>query len=477
MKTLAADDPLVIGEFRVRIPLGQGGMGRVYLGLSPAGRAVAVKVLHPELARDDAFLRRFGREIAAAQAVSGIYTAPVVATGLDERPPWLATAFVPGPSLDQVVHDHGVLPEPALWSLFAGLVEALQAIHQAGVVHRDLKPSNVLLAMDGPRVIDFGISRATDGTTLTATGTVFGSPGYMSPEQAEGKATGPAGDVFSLGSLIVYAAGGAPPFGHGNAASVLYRVVHDAPDLGALPPRLREIVAECLGKDPVDRPALGSVATRIAGQIAAQASGTESRGLSFWPPSVAGHIERFQASLETELGAAPGRAHETDEMPATRTVRTDLPVRPEPPGTIRAAAGLMYAGAAYALVFAAFSWLIAVAHSGHPLVVWQGHWRIRTLAGLTVLGIADCCVQVALWLWLAQACKHAKSWARTAGLVLFAGYTLASGYALVLHTRDRVDTLGTAVFAVTWLIGAATLALLWVRPSRAYLGGAVRRDR
>jgi len=473
MNAMTADDPLVIGEFRVRVPLGRGGMGQVYLGLSPAGRAVAVKVLHPELARDDNFLRRFEREIAAARAVSGAYTAPVVAAGLDERPPWLATAFVPGPTLEQVVCDHGVLPEPALWSLFAGLVEALQAIHEARVVHRDLKPSNVLLAMDGPRVIDFGISRATDGTTLTATGLVFGSPGYMSPEQAEGKPAGPAGDLFSLGSLIVYAAAGAPPFGSGNAASVLYRVVHDAPDLGALPPRLREIVAECLAKDPADRPAPGSLATRIA----TQATGTESRRLSFWPPSVAVHIERFQASLATELGAAGDRADEADDVPATRPVQTDLPVRLQPPGTIRAAVGLMYAGAAYALVFAAFSWLIALAHSGHPLVVWRGHWQIRTMAGLTVLGIADCCVQVALWLWLALACKRAKSWARTAGLVLFAGYTLATGYALVLHTRDRVDTLGTAMSAVTWLIGVATLALLWVRPSRAYLGGAMRRDR
>jgi hypothetical protein len=467
MKALAADAPLVIGEFRVRIPLGHGGMGSVYLGLSPTGRAVAVKVLHPELARDEAFLRRFEREIAAARAVSGIYTAPVVATGLDERPPWLATAFVPGPSLEQMVRGHGVLPEPALWSLFAGLVEALQAIHEAGVVHRDLKPSNVLLATDGPRVIDFGISRATDGTTLTATGAVFGSPGYMSPEQAKGEATGPAGDLFSLGSLIVYAAAGDPPFGHGNAASVLYRVVHDAPALGAVPPRLREIVAECLAKDPADRPALGS----LAAQISAKIGGLAPRGLSFWPPPVAEQIERFKASLETELGAAADQAHEADETLAMPTVRADLPVRPEPPWTIRGAVGLMYAAAAYALVFAAFSWLIAVVHPGHPLVVWPGYWRIRTLAGLTVLGMADCCIQVALWLWLALACQHAKSWARTAGLVLFAGYTMASGYAVVMHTHDHVDTLGTELFAATWLIGAATLVLLWLRPSRAYLKG------
>ena len=371
-----------------------------------------------------------------------------------------------------MVHDHGGLPEPALWSLFAGLVEALQAIHGAGVVHRDLKPSNVLLAMDGPRVIDFGISRATDGTTLTAAGKVFGSPAYMSPEQAEGRATGPASDLFSLGSLIVYAAAGAPPFGHGNAASVLYRVVHEAPALDALPPRLREIVAECLAKDPTARPAFGSLAAQINAEIGGQIGGMEPRGLSFWQPSVAGHIEQFKASLETEVGAAADEAGEAGETVAIQTVHADIPVRqPPPPATIRGAVGLMYTGAAYALVFAAFSRLTAVAHPGQALVVWPGHWRISTLAGLTILGIADCGVQVLLWLWLAQACKHAKSWARTVGLVLFAGYTVASGYALVMHTRDRVDTLGTALFAVTWLIAAATLVLLWLRPSRAYLRG------
>ena len=191
MKALAADDPRVIGEYRLRAQLGAGGMGRVYLGLSPAGRAVAIKVVHPDLASDAEFLRRFGQEVAAARAVSGIYTAPVVASGLNERPPWLATAFVPGPSLDQVVGEHGPLPEQALWPLLAGLVEALQAIHACGVVHRDLKPANVLLAADGPRVIDFGISRAADGTALTAAGVVFGTPGFMSPEQAEGRGAGP----------------------------------------------------------------------------------------------------------------------------------------------------------------------------------------------------------------------------------------------------------------------------------------------
>ncbi len=236
MKALAADDPQVIGGYRLRALLGAGGMGRVYLGLSPGGRAVAIKVVNPDLASDPEFLHRFQQEVAAARAVSGIYTAPVVASGLDERPPWLATAFVPGPSLDQVVAEHGPLPEAAVWPLLAGLVEALQAIHACGVVHRDLKPANVLLATDGPRVIDFGISRAAGRTALTAAGMVFGTVGYMSPEQAEGTPAGPASDVFALGCVIAYAATGAGPFGTGTAAAVLYRVVHAEAILDGVPP-------------------------------------------------------------------------------------------------------------------------------------------------------------------------------------------------------------------------------------------------
>jgi len=282
MKALAADDPRVIGEYRLQSMLGQGGMGRVYLGLSPAGRAVAIKVVHPELARDTEFLRRFQQEVAAARAVSGIYTAPVVASGLDEIPPWLATAFVPGPSLDQVVTEHGPLPEPALWPLLAGLVEALQAIHACGVVHRDLKPANVLLAADGPRVIDFGISRAADGTALTAAGVVFGTPGYMSPEQAEGTPAGPASDVFALGCVMAYAAGGAGPFGTGTAAAVLYRVVHAEAGLNGMPPRLREIVSGCLAKDPAARPTPRALSALIAGRDL----GTGPSAVAFWPRSV-----------------------------------------------------------------------------------------------------------------------------------------------------------------------------------------------
>ena len=343
MRALAADDPRVIGEYRLRAQLGSGGMGRVYLGLSPAGRAVAIKVVRSDLADDAEFLRRFGQEVSAARAVSGIYTAPVVASGLNERPPWLATAFVPGPSLDQVVSEHGPLPEPALWPLLAGLVEALQAIHACGVVHRDLKPANVLLAVDGPRVIDFGISRAADGTVLTATGVVFGTPGYMSPEQAEGRPAGPASDVFALGCVIAYAAGGAGPFGTGTAAAVLYRVVHTDAILDAVPAGLREIVAQCLAKDPADRPTPAA----LAAALATRDQGTGPSAVAFWPRSVAGVIAAYQARLEQETKGpdAAGRGtaiHNPTTMsgPGVRVGAWDAggPAAPAPAAAAAAAA-------------------------------------------------------------------------------------------------------------------------------------------
>ena len=325
MKRLAADDPRVIGEYRLRAQLGAGGMGRVYLGLSPAGRAVAVKVVHPDLASDAAFLRRFGQEVAAARAVSGIYTAPVVASGLDERPPWLATAFVPGPPLDHVVAENGPLPEQALWPLLAGLVEALQAIHACGVVHRDLKPANVLLATDGPRVIDFGIARAVDGTSLTAAGVVFGTPGCMSPEQAEGRGAGPASDVFALGCVVAYAAAGMGPFGTGTAAAILYRVVHAEPVLDRVPPRLREVIARCLAKDPAARPSLRALSGAIAGGMDA----TGPSAVAFWPSSVARLIGAYQASLEEETRTRPANAEGSPgPRPCTRRPRRPTRARP-----------------------------------------------------------------------------------------------------------------------------------------------------
>src|SRR3984893_8194699 len=200
-------------------------MGRVFRGVSAGGRPVAVKVIRAELAADPEFRMRFGREVAAARRVSGLFTAVVVDAGVDGRGAWLATVYVPGPSLHEAIKDHGPLPAGSLLALAAGLAESLSAIHAAGVVHRDLKPSNVLVAGDGPRVIDFGISRAVESTALTQAGLVIGSPGFMSPEQARGHEVGPPTDIFSLGAVLVFAATGQGPFGTGTTASLLYRVV------------------------------------------------------------------------------------------------------------------------------------------------------------------------------------------------------------------------------------------------------------
>jgi hypothetical protein len=251
---LAPGDPRQVGRYRLLGALGTGGMGRVFLAQSPGGRLVAVKLIRAELAHNAEFRARFAREVATARTVSGIFTAPVVDADTDGPQPWLATAYVDGPSLAAVVATYGPLPVSTVLQLAAGLAEGLGAIHAAGVVHRDLKPSNVLLASDGPRIIDFGISRAADATELTRTGALAGSPGFMSPEQAEGSEAGPASDVFSLGAVLVFAATGRDPFGTGTPTALLYRVVHNPPDTSDLPPPLRPLVEHCLAKDPRQRP-------------------------------------------------------------------------------------------------------------------------------------------------------------------------------------------------------------------------------
>lgn len=292
MQALAAEDPRHLGPYRLHARLGSGGMGQVFLGFSPAGRSVAVKVLHPALARDEAFLTRFGLEVAAARAVSAVYTAPVVAAGLDDHPPWLATAFVPGPSLAGLVELTGPLVESALWRLTAGLIEALQAIHDRAVVHRDLKPSNVLLADDGPRVIDFGLAGALHDAAPDAGRLVIGSPPFMSPEQARGALAGAAGDVFSLGAVIAFASTGNPPFGQGPPQEVLYRVLHAAPGLDGLPAGLRQIAAACLAKAPADRPALPELARAVQAGLV---PGWGASATSFWPEEMSKRIRACQA--------------------------------------------------------------------------------------------------------------------------------------------------------------------------------------
>ncbi|WP_035846887.1 protein kinase domain-containing protein [Kitasatospora azatica] len=293
MDPLDVTDPEAIGPYRLLARLGVGGMGRVYLARSAGGRTVAVKVVRPELAGDPEFLTRFAREVAAARAVDGKYTAPVVDAEVAGALPWLATSYVLGPSLSEAVGEHGPLPEHSVRALGAGLAQALAAVHAAGLVHRDLKPSNVLLAADGPRVIDFGIARALDGDQTTRTGIVVGSPGYMSPEQAAGQPMGPAGDVFSLGSVLLYAAAGHGPFeSESGPAAQLYRVVHDQPDLSVLPEELRGAVGACLAKDPARRPTAEQLSAMLAPE------GPEALLRDGWLPApVASALARHAASV------------------------------------------------------------------------------------------------------------------------------------------------------------------------------------
>jgi serine/threonine protein kinase len=259
LQELQPGDPRLIGPYRVVGLLGDGGMGRVFLGRSAGGRPVALKVIRRDLAADPDFRQRFRREVAAARKVSGLYTAMVIDADVDAPEPWLATAYVEGPSLYEAVNDHGPLPLGSVLALAGGLAESLTAIHAAGVVHRDLKPSNVLLGRDGPYLIDFGISRATELTSLTRAGFVIGSPGFMSPEQAEGGEVGPASDIFSLGAVLAFAASGQHPFGAGSTAALVYRVVYAAPNLDGVPEEIRPLIERCLAKDPGQRPAASEV--------------------------------------------------------------------------------------------------------------------------------------------------------------------------------------------------------------------------
>ncbi|CAL9495322.1 protein kinase domain-containing protein [Streptomyces sp. enrichment culture] len=286
MRPLDDDEPTVVGPYRLLGRLGSGGMGRVYLGRSAGGRTVAVKIVHPHFALDEEFRARFRREVDAARRVGGAWTAPVLDADPEARVPWVATAYAAGPSLTAAVADGGPLPVHSVRALGAGLGEALAAVHDLGLVHRDVKPSNVLLTLDGPLLIDFGIARATDGTaSLTSTGVSIGSPGYMSPEQILGKGVTGAADVFSLGAVLAYAATGQPPFSGDSSAALLYKVVHEEPRLEGLDGfagpggpggpdgfdgDLRELVASCLAKDPSARPAPGEVARRLAPEGAAR---------------------------------------------------------------------------------------------------------------------------------------------------------------------------------------------------------------
>lgn len=248
-----------MGGYRLAAVLGSGGMGKVYLSYTPGGRPVALKVIRSEFSGDPEFRRRFQQEVHAAQRVQGLYTAPVIDFDTDGPQPWLATAYVPGPSLAHAVSQHGALPPRTVLLLTVGVAEALHVIHAAGIVHRDLKPANVLLATDGPRVIDFGIARAADSTALTGTGVSIGTPAFMAPEQATTGTVTQASDIFALGQIAAFAGMGASAYGDGPTHALLYRIVHEDPDLGRLPAELRPLVGRCLSRDPAGRPSLAEI--------------------------------------------------------------------------------------------------------------------------------------------------------------------------------------------------------------------------
>lgn len=265
MRPLTSDDPRTIGEFRTLVRLGAGGMGVVYLARSSGGALAAVKVIRSEHAADPGFRARFRREAEAAARITGPWVVPVTGADTEAPEPWLATAFVPGPSLGEVVEEQGALPIATVRALGSRLAEALTAVHDAGLLHRDVKPGNVLLALDGPRLIDFGVARHEGATALTATDSVIGTPGYLAPEQASAGPLGPGCDVFSLGCVLVYAATGRRPFGQGAPAGVLFRTVHEAPDLEGVPAALLPLITACLAKDPADRPGAQEVARELGG--------------------------------------------------------------------------------------------------------------------------------------------------------------------------------------------------------------------
>ncbi|MFE2551502.1 protein kinase [Streptomyces sp. NPDC059355] len=318
MQPLEAGEPRTIGAYRLLGRLGSGGMGRVYLGRSAGGRTVAVKIVHPHFASDEEFRARFRREVEAARRVGGEWTAPVLDADPEAAVPWVATGYVAGPSLGGAVAAHGPLPEASVRAVGEGLARALAAVHGLGLVHRDVKPSNVMLTLDGPRLIDFGIARATDGTaSLTSTGVSIGSPGYMSPEQILGKGITGAADVFSLGAVLAFAATGQPPFTGDNSATLLYKVVHEPPDLDAVPAGpLRDLIAACLAKAAADRPAPAAIAVALAGAL---------RAPGWLPAPVVEEASRAAMALLDLEAAPPGPAQGSGPVPASESASGPVP--------------------------------------------------------------------------------------------------------------------------------------------------------
>ena len=328
MEGLQRGDPASVGGYQLLGRLGAGGMGQVFLGVSPSGRRVAVKLIHPMHAGTEQFRERFAREIEAARRVGGFHTAPVVDADPQADPPWMVTAYIDGPSLQEAVGRYGPLPPARVRALGAGLAEGLAAIHAHGLIHRDLKPGNVIVAEDGPRIIDFGIARAVDSTGLTSTGTVVGTFSYMSPEQVRGDPVMPASDVFSLGCVLGFAATGRPPFGSDTAATVVFRIVTQPPDLAGLADQeLGTLIQACLAKSPEDRPAVRAVLTALTGRGPLPAVASRAPG----GPVPAADGRDAHTQTQTPLRVSAGTNSWGEALPAPSTA----PPGPAPPGPAR----------------------------------------------------------------------------------------------------------------------------------------------
>jgi WD40 repeat protein len=340
MEQLRPGDPSRVGNYRLIGRLGEGGMGQVFLGLSPGGRQVAVKIIHPGYASGKQFRERFAREIEAARRVGGFHTASVVDADPEADPPWMVTAFIHGPSLQQAVAEGGPFSLDRVCRLGAGLAEGLAAIHACGLVHRDLKPSNVILADDGPRIIDFGISRAAEASPMTTAGMVVGTYSYMSPEQLRGDVAGPASDVFALGCTLAFAATALVTFGDDSIVTVVYRITSEPPDLSGVTEEhgFRDLVRDCLSKSPANRPSLATIMERLAETGTAaqavladpttdywQAAEPASRPAATEPPPRAAAAEPAPypyVAAGLDSGRAGGPSSPDDLYEPTQTMRT-----------------------------------------------------------------------------------------------------------------------------------------------------------
>ena len=381
---LQPEDPQEIGPYRLLGQLGSGGLGRVFLGLSTGGRPIAVKAIRPELADEPGFRDRLRAEVDAARQVSGLYTALVVDADTDGPEPWLATAYVPGPSLGEAVDEHGPMPVETVLTLAAGLAEGLGAVHAAGLMHRDLKPSNVLLSKDGPRVIDFGISRAAEAAVPTGEDAGIGSPGYMSPEQILGMDTGPASDIFSLGAVLTFAATGEGPFGSAPRSELLDRVVKLPPDLGSLPDALRPLIKACLAKDPRRRPTAEDLLDKVGAMQPEPGWIAESLFAGFIPGEDTHPFGDLAVPAADPDAEAAGQAG----APPPDLTEPGLAKRPGP-GRRRHRRSLVPAYVSGGLVVASAVAVLALTKSGTPPAGEQAAAQAQPAASALVVGPAS----------------------------------------------------------------------------------------